>query len=116
MGLNLWKSNGTGAGTVLVKDVQAGASSSQISNLFNHSGVLYFSADDGTSVRNFGCPMEPLSVLCWLKIFRLELQGCAGILASSGTTLFFSANTSATGRELWSVYDSLAPVSMVLLR
>ncbi len=48
-GLELWKSDGTAAGTVLVKDIFAGATGSDISSLTNVNGTLYFTANDGFS-------------------------------------------------------------------
>ena len=49
-GLELWKSDGTEEGTVLVKDINAGTSSafSQMDfPMANGNGILYFKADDG---------------------------------------------------------------------
>lgn len=46
-GEELWKSDGTIGGTVLVKDINAGIGSSSIQYLKNLGGTLYFSADDG---------------------------------------------------------------------
>lgn len=43
----LWKSDGTTAGTVLVKDIVPGPASSQPLNLTNVNGTLFFSANDG---------------------------------------------------------------------
>src|SRR5437868_4618465 len=48
-GVELWKSDGTDAGTVRVKDIRTGSSSSSPSNLMNVGGTLYFTANDGTS-------------------------------------------------------------------
>jgi len=45
-GTELWKTNGTTAGTVLVKDIKPGKSSSVIKNLFNYKGMLLFAAND----------------------------------------------------------------------
>ncbi|MDO1447667.1 hypothetical protein Q0590_15460 [Rhodocytophaga aerolata] len=47
-GWELWKSNGTSAGTVLVKDIYPGTTSSWPSNLYAWNGNLYFSANDGS--------------------------------------------------------------------
>ncbi len=53
LGRELWRSDGTEAGTVLVQDIYQGVNSSGIpynsepKNLFDANGVLYFTADDG---------------------------------------------------------------------
>ena len=47
IGIELWRTNGTLAGTELVKDIKAGSGSSNPSNLFVYKGALYFQADDG---------------------------------------------------------------------
>ena len=46
-GRELWKSDGTEAGTVLVKDILAGSGDSSPRNLTNVNGILYFLANDG---------------------------------------------------------------------
>lgn len=46
-GAELWKSNGAAAGTVMVKDVNAGSNGSGPAWLTNVNGVAFFSADDG---------------------------------------------------------------------
>ena len=47
-GIELWKSDGTQAGTTLVKDIKDGKGSSLPSDLTIFNGSLYFKADDGT--------------------------------------------------------------------
>jgi ELWxxDGT repeat protein len=46
-GPELWKSDGTAAGTVLVKDINSGSAGSYPTWLTNVNGVAFFSANDG---------------------------------------------------------------------
>ena len=46
-GTELWKTDGTAVGTVMVKDINPGQQHSQPSNLTNVNGVLYFAAAGG---------------------------------------------------------------------
>ena len=46
-GFELWKTDGTAAGTVMVKDINPGQHGSQPANLTNVNGVLYFAAAGG---------------------------------------------------------------------
>jgi len=48
-GYELWKSDGTEAGTVLVKDIAFGSNSSYPWNLTAAGSTLYFMAYDGTT-------------------------------------------------------------------
>ncbi|MCA9099013.1 MAG: hypothetical protein KDA36_11525, partial [Planctomycetaceae bacterium] len=48
-GYELWRSDGTDAGTYRVKDIATGSSSSSPTLLTNVNGTLYFQATDGTS-------------------------------------------------------------------
>ncbi len=48
-GIELWKSDGTSSGTVLVKDINPSAGSGLPKTLTNVNGALYFSANDGTN-------------------------------------------------------------------
>ena len=48
-GGELWKSDGTDAGTTMVKEIYAGASNADIQKLKNINGVLYFTANDGVN-------------------------------------------------------------------
>src|SRR5688572_15821228 len=47
-GPELWRSDGTAAGTVLVKDIRPGAGGSGPQNFTDINGTLYFGANDGS--------------------------------------------------------------------
>ena len=47
-GSELWKTDGTASGTVLVKDIDPGSAGSNVKGIVNVNGTLYFSANDGT--------------------------------------------------------------------
>ncbi len=47
-GRELWKTDGTAAGTTMVKDIYAGVLGSNPTNLFVANGILFFTANDGT--------------------------------------------------------------------
>ena len=48
-GYELWKSDGTDAGTVLVKDIYPGTQRSDIGAIVAYNGKAYFKANDGTN-------------------------------------------------------------------
>ena len=48
-GRELWKSDGTEAGTVMVKDIIPGVGSSSIYYITAAGGLVYFRASDGTN-------------------------------------------------------------------
>ena len=50
-GTELWRSDGTVAGTSLVKDIRSGSDSSDPGLLTNVNGTLFFTANDGTTGR-----------------------------------------------------------------
>ena len=59
-GDELWKSDGTAAGTVMVKDIGPGSDCcwSSPSLLTDVGGTLYFSASDGTPAGSYGRATE----------------------------------------------------------
>ena len=113
-GLELWKSNGTSAGTVLVRDIRpgpvsafAGGFGGQIDPLFtNVNGTLFFVANDGNSGfelwRSNGTStgtqlvrdIEPGFGFWPSSSFPQHLTNVAG-------TLYFTAEVGSLGRELW---------------
>lgn len=101
-GRELWKTDGTAVGTVLVEDIAPGSAGSGPESLTEVGGALFFSANDRTHGRELwtsdGTDLGTVLV-------RDIVQGPRGsrpqeIVAKSGRA-FFSANGLAHGRELW---------------
>ncbi|MFO1481863.1 MAG: ELWxxDGT repeat protein [Verrucomicrobiaceae bacterium] len=114
-GTELWKSDGTSGGTVMVADIFSGTSSSSPASLFNWNGVLYFRASttaagaelyksDGTSA----------GTVLVKDIFSGTTSSTPANFASNGTTLFFSAmDSTSNGAELWKTDGTSAGTVMV---
>ncbi len=94
-GSGLWKSDGTGKGTKVVKQVGAG-------NLTNVNGVLYFTGWDGT----LGWELWRSDGTATGTVLVKDINpGSAGSVPSQFTkangTLYFRANDGTHGYELW---------------
>jgi ELWxxDGT repeat protein len=105
-GRELWKSDGTEAGTVMVEDIWALTLGSDPAELTQHQIIVAFSADDGLSGRElWGSALGFGAYL--IKDIRTvvgypELSSDPEFLTSIGGTLFFAATAAdGTARELW---------------
>jgi ELWxxDGT repeat protein len=107
-GVELWRSNGTAAGTQIVKDINPGSSGSYLFGLTNVRGVLYFPAIDGTHGlelwRSDGTAGGTQLVA---DIFSGSSNSIGiggsdpGYLTNADGTLFFAANDGTHGNEPW---------------
>jgi len=101
-GAELWKSDGTESGTVLLKDIRPGAEGSRPSGLAVVGGTLYFAADDGTSGEELW--KSDGTALGTERVADLY-PGAGGSvprdLADFDGAVLFTAVQAATGRELW---------------
>lgn len=101
-GQELWTTDGTAAGTALLKDVNPGAAGSNIRNMIDVNGTLYFGADDGVHGRELwkSDGTEVGTVL--VKDINPGLaQGLASYTFEPVSLVYFSASDSKYGRELW---------------
>lgn len=101
-GRELWKSDGTAAGTVLVKDINPGAGFSFPSFLTNVNGTLYFAANGGT--HGFELWKSDGTGAGTVQVKDIAV-GSGNSLPNSLTnvngTLYFTANDGLAGEELW---------------
>jgi ELWxxDGT repeat protein len=99
-GLELWKSDGTAAGTTLVKDITPGSASSSPGNLTNVNGKVFFTANDGTGVwKLWQSDGTAVGTVLVANLFSSSLTNVNG-------TLYFSADDGVHGQELWKLVDS----------
>ncbi|MBN1890055.1 MAG: right-handed parallel beta-helix repeat-containing protein [Thermoflexales bacterium] len=101
-GLELWKSDGTAAGTVQLIDINPGSGASCPSYLAEVNGVLFFTANDG--VHGPELWKSDGSAAGTVQVADIT-PGSAGSfpreLAKVGDVLFFTADDGVHGRELW---------------
>jgi ELWxxDGT repeat protein len=106
-GRELWKSDGTAAGTALVKDINAISSeTSPRGNSYpkyftNVNGTLFFSANDGVHGQELWRSDGTVAGTTLVK----DLRGAKGSypkrLENVDGVLYFTANDGQHGRELW---------------
>ena len=101
-GQELWRSDGTLAGTVLLKDINPGPAFSSPAFLTNVAGTLFFSASDGTNGfelwRSDGTAAGTVLVK---DIWPGSSNSSPQKLTNFNGTLFFTAFDDVFGRELW---------------
>jgi uncharacterized repeat protein (TIGR01451 family) len=118
-GEELWATDGTAEGTVLVKDTRPGPASGEIETIMGFNGQLFFSAIDTT------LETEPYNRSLWLSDGTaagtqkvLDNAGNPAILPSAftpfGDRLFFITYSSPNTSELW-ISDGTADGTRKLL-
>jgi ELWxxDGT repeat protein len=106
-GNELWKSDGTAAGTVVVKDIDPGSRSSYPILLTNVNATLFFTASDGASVaelwKSDGTAAGTVLVKDVYPGTNFSYLGhLTDVKLTGGSdTLFFAASDGVHGDELW---------------
>ncbi len=112
-GAELWKSDGTSTGTVLVKDIRTGTQPSSPANLVNVNGTLYFRATDGVSGQELWKSDGTAAGTVMVKDIWSGGDSFPQYLTNVGGTLFFRANDGINGQELWKSDGTAAGTMLV---
>ena len=113
-GYELWKSNGTTNGTVLVKDIYSGSGDSYLSDLTAIGNTLYFRASDGTNGYELWKSDGSEAGTVMVKNIRSgSSSSYPELLTAIGNTLYFSANDGTNGKELWKSDGTVSGTVMV---
>lgn len=105
-GNELWKSDGTAAGTVLVKDIYPGILDSDPDWLINANGTLYFQADDDThGVELWKSDGTGAGTVMVLDMWPGSQSSGPTQLVMLNGSLFFTASDGQIGSELWMIPD-----------
>ena len=111
-GFELWRSDGTTAGTVMVKDIRLGPDDSAVSAFREYNGLLYFSADDGTGAELWSTNGTLAGTRMVVDINPAGASS-PGNLTVVGGWLYFAADDGLHGRGLWKTDGTAAGTSLV---
>ena len=117
-GTELWRSDGTEAGTGMVKDINTGAtwdSSSDPYHLTDMGGNIYFVADNGTGQelwRSDGTEAGTVMLMSFVDFGSPEYSATSPF-AIVGDAFYFNAHDGSHGRELWKSDGTEAGTVMV---
>lgn len=102
-GIELWKSDGTSAGTTMVRDIHTGTAGSWPEDLLVWNGKLYFTADDGQGRQLWSTTGTSggTAKLATVAAFTGSSDPLITSLTDAGSLFYFIANEGQQGRELW---------------
>ena len=101
-GIELWKSDGTANGTVMVKNINSGDAHSFCYSFTAVGNTLYFSASDGSTGHELWKSDGTATGTVMVKDIRSGSSGSyPSSLTAVGNTLYFQANDGTNGYELW---------------
>ena len=108
-GSELWKSDGTPSGTMMVKDIYSGLSHSYPEELTAVGSTLYFSANGGTNGTELWKSDGTANGTVMVKDINSGTSTSGpDYLTAVGNTLFFQANDGTNGLELWKTFENFS--------
>jgi ELWxxDGT repeat protein len=112
-GVELWKSDGTESGTVMVKDINPGVSSSKPTSLTAFQGKLYFVANDGVHGLEVWSSDGSESGTGMVADVNPGGGSDPTRLTVSGNALFFIADDGSHAYELWKTDGSSSGTTLI---
>ncbi len=113
-GVELWKSDGTSAGTSLVKDIVPGLSSSAPQKLINANGSLIFTVDlPGTGEELWKSNGTEAGTTQLVDLWPGPASSSPSNFAMLGSLFTFTADDGTTGTELFVMAPNQSPVVTV---
>ena len=101
-GVELFKTDGTASGTVVVKNIRPGGNSGNPQHLTRIGNTIYFSANDGTDgIELWKSDGTESGTVMVKDIASGSPSSTPSDLIAVGNTLFFRANDGSNGQELW---------------
>jgi len=97
-GIELWKTDGTPAGTGLVKDIRFGSITSNPSDLTLVGDILFFLAEDGVNGRAL---WRSDGTEAGTYLVSTSIAITTSSLTAAGDILYFTSTISGLGKELW---------------
>lgn len=107
-GTELWVSDGTSAGTILLKDINPSSSGSSPRNMVEFGGQIYFVATDSRGAELWKTDGTTVGTL-FVKDINTTASGASSSPANFyawNNKLYFTANDGISGRELYSTTGS----------
>jgi ELWxxDGT repeat protein len=113
-GTELWKTDGTAAGTIMVKDIRSGSSSSSPTSFVVMGGFAYFLANDGVVGgalwRTDGTAANTTLVK---DVNPTSTSTSISNLTAIGSTLYFRGDDGTNGQEPWTSNGTTAGTAML---
>lgn len=116
-GTELWKTDGTPSGTVMVADIATGSASSSPANLTVVGTDLFFSAASASGDRElYRCAAPGYNTATLVRDINPSGSSSPENLFAHDGRLFFTAIDGVTGRELWKLESPFNSGACTLVR